>query len=127
VNSAESESCNPRFEATVAKFYLANGIIKGLIFSGIGVAFGAPKTGLTKILIIIVFVIALTVALEFIWFYRPEIKLHRRLKEDFKNKYLNLLSSAIEDIGYMAMVQRHWIVRCDENLRQNNTKDRQGT
>jgi len=82
----------------------------GYVFSGTNNVSGGRLSFAVAVLVLLV------MAMEYFWFYRPNLSKHFELLDRFGTVYEEKLRQAIREIGYGGIVNRYWLPRCHDEM-----------
>jgi len=109
-------------EVKLATGHLVIGTIKGMIFAMVGYQFGGgylPGLQLVGATVLVVFV---TLAMEFMWFFVPNRRLHREMEREFGSTYKDMLIHALEEHSMLRVIVTKWIGKTYSSLSSSGSQ-----
>ncbi len=103
-------------ETHIRKFYFYSGVIKGIVFTAVGIAFVPRPIPLAMIIFAGVALSLLIVFVEVVTIYPRDMGWHRTLARECRDQYERRLIDAVADMGYFGIYRRSWIAQTYDEL-----------
>lgn len=103
-------------ESRIRKYYVYSGIVKGVIFSAVGVAFVSQKVPPAVMAIAAIALSLFLIFIELVSIYPRDMRWHRTLVEECRDQYDRRLTDAIAEMGYFGIFRRNWIAETYDEL-----------
>lgn len=105
------------FRQNIGRYHWWAVLWKSFMFGSIGYVFSGTKdVSGGRLSFAVAVLVLLVMAMEYFWFYRPNLSKHFELLDRFGTVYEEKLRQAIREIGYGGIVNRYWLPRCHDEM-----------